>query len=83
MFQHPKMDHKQLITWTLANQALNHPPGEHYAYSNFGYCIVGRVIEKVTGQPYEKHVRNAILAVVALRICAFRGTRWLNERRGK
>jgi CubicO group peptidase (beta-lactamase class C family) len=61
MFRNPAMDHKQLIAWTLANVPLTHPPGEHYAYSNFGYCVVGRIIEKVTGQPYGVHVRDAIL----------------------
>ncbi len=61
MFRNPGMNHKQLITWALANVALTHPPGQHYAYSNFGYCVLGRVIEKVTKQSYEDHVREAVL----------------------
>jgi CubicO group peptidase (beta-lactamase class C family) len=61
MFSHPAMDHKQLITWTIANAPLAYPPGEHYAYSNFGYCILGRVIEKLTGRPYDAYVRDTIL----------------------
>ena len=61
MFRHPEMNHKQLITWALANVPLKNPPGEHYAYSNFGYCILGRVIEKITGQPYEKYIHQSIL----------------------
>lgn len=40
---------------------LNFPPGEEYAYSNFGYCVLGRVIESVTGRGYEEHVSKAIL----------------------
>ncbi len=60
MFHHPEMNHKELITWALADVPLKNPPGEHYAYSNFGYCVLGRVIEKVTGQPYEKYIREAI-----------------------
>ena len=62
MFSHPQMDHRQLITWTLAHQPLDHPPGEKYAYSNFGYCILGRVIEQLSGQPYEQAVRERVLA---------------------
>ena len=62
MFRDPRMDHRELIAWTLKNEPLKNPPGEHYAYSNFGFCILGRVIEKLTGQPYERHVRSAILA---------------------
>jgi N-acyl-D-amino-acid deacylase len=42
-------------------QPLNFDPGQCYAYSNFGYCLLGRVIEKLTGQPYEKHVQEDIL----------------------
>ena len=36
-------------------------PGESFAYSNFGYCILGRVIEKLTGQSYEQYIREKIL----------------------
>jgi CubicO group peptidase (beta-lactamase class C family) len=61
MFRNPGMNHKQLITWAIANVPLEHPPGEHYAYSNFGFCILGRVIEKLTGNTYEQHVRDVIL----------------------
>jgi CubicO group peptidase (beta-lactamase class C family) len=61
MFLHPRMSHKELITWGIKNVALAHPPGERFAYSNFGYCILGRVIEKLTGVAYEQHVRDAIL----------------------
>ena len=62
MFSHPQMDHRQLITWTLAHQPLTHPPGEKYAYSNFGYCLLGRVIERVSGRSYEQEVRDQVLA---------------------
>lgn len=62
MFTHPRMDHAQLIAWTLANRPLDRPPGQRYAYSNFGYCVLGRVIEKITGQAYAEHVRTEVLA---------------------
>ena len=61
MFSHPRMDHRQLITWTIAHQPLTHPPGQHYAYSNFGYCVLGRVIEKLTAKTYEEAVQERIL----------------------
>ena len=60
MFRNPKMTHQELITWTLANQPLKNEPGEHYAYSNFGYCVLGRVLEKISGQPYAAWVRQAV-----------------------
>ena len=61
MFTHPAMDHKQLIRWTLANLPLTNPPGSRYAYSNFGYCILGRVIEKLTSRPYHQYVRQMVI----------------------
>ncbi len=62
MFMNPQMDQRRLIAWTLANMPLNHPPGTAYAYSNFGYCLLGRVIEKLTRQPYGAYVRQSVLA---------------------
>jgi N-acyl-D-amino-acid deacylase len=50
----------QIIRYQLGQQ-LDFDPGERYAYSNFGYSILGRIIEKVTGQPYEDYVRKEVL----------------------
>ena len=61
MFRNEAMNHQQLIAWTIKNVPLQYPPGQHYAYSNFGFCVLGRVIEKLTGARYEQHVRDAIL----------------------
>ncbi len=41
-------------------QPLDFSPGEHYAYSNFGYCLLGRVIEKLTGLSYEEYVLKEV-----------------------
>ncbi len=62
MFRNDSWDHKRLITESIANIPLTYPPGTHWAYSNFGYCILGRVIEKISGQSYENFVRQSILA---------------------
>ena len=43
---------------------LDFAPGERFAYSNIGYCVLGRVIERVTGAPYEAHVRQHVLAPI-------------------
>jgi CubicO group peptidase (beta-lactamase class C family) len=55
-------DQGKLITETIDNVPLTSPPGTQWAYSNFGYCLLGRVIEQVTGQPYEGYVQSNILA---------------------
>jgi D-alanyl-D-alanine carboxypeptidase len=61
MFMYPKMSQTQLINWTVDNMPLTNKPGTHYAYSNFGYCVLGRVIDKVTGMPYAQFIQKNIL----------------------
>jgi N-acyl-D-amino-acid deacylase len=46
----------------MRGQPLDTAPGEHYAYSNFGFCLLGRVIEKLSGQPYDTYVRESVFA---------------------
>ncbi len=45
----------------MFNRPLDFTPGERYAYSNFGYCVLGRVIERVSGQPYAQFVAEQVL----------------------
>jgi N-acyl-D-amino-acid deacylase len=54
------------IIRSMMGRKLDNDPGTHYAYSNFGYCVLGRVIEKVTGLPYEEYVRKAVLSPLGL-----------------
>ncbi len=67
MFENPGMDHAQLIAWTLDTKTLQNPPGTHYAYSNFGYCVLGRVVEEITGRPYRDFVQEEILGRCGIR----------------
>jgi D-alanyl-D-alanine carboxypeptidase len=53
---------QQIVGWGLNNVPLLDPvPGNSYYYSHFGYVILGRVIEKVTGQSYADAVTSLIL----------------------
>jgi len=71
MFRNNSYSHAELIGWVLDNttdgsdeKSMYHldRPGAHYAYSNFGYCLLGRVIEAVTGQSYATYVQQNILS---------------------
>jgi CubicO group peptidase (beta-lactamase class C family) len=62
MLHHNGWDQTRLIADTIANVPLTAPPGTQWIYSNFGYCVLGRVIEQVTGQSYEAYVQTRILA---------------------
>lgn len=50
----------------MVGRPLDFDPGARHAYSNFGYCVLGRVIEKISGEPYEDHVRRAVLAPMGI-----------------
>ena len=66
MFSNPSFTSSQLLTWTLNNRPLINPPGSVYAYSNFGYFILGRVVEKLTGQAYADYVKLDILQPIGI-----------------
>lgn len=68
MFAYTGTDHAGLINWALENYRLRYTPGTSPSnltgqdmYSNFGYCLLGRVIEEQSGKSYEAYVRDAIL----------------------
>jgi CubicO group peptidase (beta-lactamase class C family) len=44
----------------MLRQKLDFAPGSRYSYSNFGYCVLGRVIEKITGMSYENYISSAL-----------------------
>ena len=45
----------------MMNQPLDFDPGARYAYSNYGYCLLGRIIEHLSGQAYECYVQEHVL----------------------
>jgi CubicO group peptidase (beta-lactamase class C family) len=67
MFHHLQFDQAALIAWTLKNLPLISQPGSKYAYSNFGYCVLGRVIEKITRRRYGTFVQEAVLSPVGIK----------------
>ena len=57
-------------TWgtisAMMKTKLDHDPGSKYAYSNFGYCLLGRIIESVTGETYEGYVTKNVLKPIGV-----------------
>src|SRR3984893_11770635 len=83
MFSIMVLTHAQLIEWTLRNRPLNTPPGQSYAYSNFGYCVLGRVIEMITRQAYADYVDSAVLRRCGIADMAIAGNTLGERRRGE
>jgi CubicO group peptidase (beta-lactamase class C family) len=51
----------EATTRYMLQQEMLAQPGTFFDYSNFGYCLLGRVIEQVGGLPYEQYVRLHLL----------------------
>ncbi len=52
--------HVRLIN-TMFQRQLDYAPGTRYAYSNFGFHLLGRIIEQLTGETYYDYVRQQVL----------------------
>lgn len=61
MFLPNSWTQSEIINYVLDNRPLQNVPGSTYLYSNFGYCLLGRVIESVTGESYENFVKKSLL----------------------
>jgi CubicO group peptidase (beta-lactamase class C family) len=54
------MTSDQTIEYALKRYGFSDEPGTTYNYSNLGYCILGRVIEKITGMEYEDYMQQEV-----------------------
>lgn len=54
-------NHTAVINWMVNNRDPLANPEAQDEYLNFGYCVLGRIIEEVTGQTYEAYVRDQVL----------------------
>jgi CubicO group peptidase (beta-lactamase class C family) len=52
----------ELTKWLLRGIPFSTPPSTRYEYSNYAFGLLGRVVTKASGMPYEKYVRSEILA---------------------
>lgn len=55
-------------------QIVRWPPDTRMSYSNPGYGIAGYLIEKITGQPYDKYIRDTFLQPLGMTNADFRFT---------
>ena len=66
MFDDPSLSQADLIGKVLDERSLAFEPGTGYAYSNFGYCLLGRIIEAVSGVSYQQYVFEQVLAPMGI-----------------
>ncbi len=59
------VSHADIVKYVTA-KPLDFEPGSKMSYSNYGYMLLGRVIEKVSGQSYESYVKSKLLAPLGI-----------------
>jgi D-alanyl-D-alanine carboxypeptidase len=64
----------ELVAVSLAKPA-RFEPGAAYSYSNTNYILIGQLVERVTGTPYEVQVHKRILGPLGLRETVLPGER--------
>ena len=64
----------------IASRKLHFDPGTRSSYSNMGYMFLTKVIEAVSGQPYEKYVCNEVLKPMGITDMHI-GRSYLSDRR--
>jgi CubicO group peptidase (beta-lactamase class C family) len=60
--------------------SLQFEPGTGYAYSNAGYALLGRIVERVSGQGYETFLREEVLLPAGLAETGYVLPRWGPDR---
>ncbi len=58
---------QSIFRWTTTERDLDDPPGKTYGYSNYGYMLLGMILERVTGERYEDYVARTLLAPLGIR----------------
>lgn len=64
---HDVFDEKAALAKVLnENSDSNRKPGAEYSYSNIGYWLLGKIIEKISGKTYSDYVTKNIFEVLKL-----------------
>lgn len=71
--QNPNYTYKQLFDWILDTRPNPNTPGTTYDYTNVGYSLLGRIIEKKSGKTYINYIREDILAPIGVTLTDIAG----------
>jgi CubicO group peptidase (beta-lactamase class C family) len=56
---------------SVVGLVLDAPPGEAYAYSNLGYQLAGRAVERAAGQPFRAYLTEHVLRPLGMTSTSF------------
>jgi len=60
-----------LDEWLRKGIPFSTPPGTRYEYSNYAFGLLGRIVTKASGVPYETYTREEILAKLSMDATTF------------
>ena len=77
--------------WMRAGIPFSTAPGTAFEYSNYGFAILGQLVQQASGRPYDVYVREQILKPLGMNASTFEakevpreriapGYRWRDER---
>jgi CubicO group peptidase (beta-lactamase class C family) len=88
-FQNPTWPYRKYVSWEpfeptrweqlvamMPYQEIRFTPGSRYSYSNPGYIYLARVIESITGDPWQSYIYKNIWGPLGLRESYFNLTPW-------
>lgn len=73
-----QMPRDSLVRIALGSKLL-WAPGTRYQYSNAGYSLLGAIVEKVSGQPYERFLHERLFRPAGLARTGYRLVEWPRE----
>jgi CubicO group peptidase (beta-lactamase class C family) len=62
---------KEKVLNYFKDKPLDFSPGKYYSYNNSGYFLLGLIIEKVTGKPYETIVKDYVFRPLGMNQSGF------------
>jgi CubicO group peptidase (beta-lactamase class C family) len=60
-----------MTNWLRRGIPFSTPPGTRYEYSNYAFGLLGRIVAKASGVPYEQYVQTEILAKLGMGASTF------------
>ena len=64
-----------MSAWMRQGIPFSTPPGTAYEYSNYGFAILGQIVERVSKRPYDQYMAAEILGPLGLRDSTFEKSR--------
>lgn len=55
------LDRNAALTLVIRQGAPNFEPGTRYLYSNSGYLVLAEIVERVSGEPFPRHLERTLL----------------------